>query len=86
MSTSSGGFFSESNKKGEVSELQKNLQSPEVQRDARKYRKVVRKVIAYMTMGMDLSPLFMDMIKVKIIILFLLRCKIYNFESNICLN
>lgn len=63
MSTSSGGFFSESNKKGEVSELQKNLQSPEVQRDARQYRKVVRKVIAYMTLGMDVSPLFMDMIK-----------------------
>ncbi|XP_015777865.1 PREDICTED: beta-adaptin-like protein A [Acropora digitifera] len=84
MSTSSGGFFSESNKKGEVSELQKNLQSPEVQRDARQYRKVVRKVIAYMTLGMDVSPLFMDMIKVKTIILFLFRCK--NIGSNMCLN
>lgn len=76
-SASSEVFFSESNKKGEVSELQKNLQSPEVQRDAKQYRKVVRKVIAYMTLGMDVSPLFMDMIKVKVIInIFLLfRCK-----------
>lgn len=63
MSTSSGTFFSESNKKGEVSELQKSLQSPEVQRNAGQYKKVIQKVIACMTLGMDLSPLFMDMIK-----------------------
>ena len=66
MSTSSGAFFSESNKKGEVSELQQSLQSPEVQRDARQYKIVIRKVIACMTLGMDLSSLFMDMIKVSL--------------------
>lgn len=62
-STASGTFFSESSKKGEVSELQKSLKSPEVQRDARQYKKVIQKVIACMTLGMDLSSLFMDMIK-----------------------
>ena len=59
-------YFSESNKKGEVSELQKSLQSPEVQRNAAEYKKVIQKVIARMTLGMDLSFLFMDMIKVMI--------------------
>ena len=66
MTTSSGTYFSESNKKGEVSELQKSLQSPEVQRDARQYKKVIQKVIACMTLGMDLSSVFMDMIKVRL--------------------
>ena len=65
MSTSSGAFFSESNKKGEVSELQQSLQSPEVQRDACQYKRVIQKVIACMTLGMDVSSLFMDMIKVQ---------------------
>lgn len=46
-----------------MSELQKSLQSPEVQRDARQYKKVIQKVIACMTLGMDLSSVFMDMIK-----------------------
>ncbi|CAH3174324.1 unnamed protein product [Porites lobata] len=63
MSSSSATYFSESNKKGEVSELKKSLQSPEVQRDAVQYKKVIQKVIECMTLGMDLSSLFMDMIK-----------------------
>ena len=64
MSSSSATYFSESNKKGEVSELKKSLQSPEVQRDAVQYKKIIQKVIECMTLGMDLSSLFMDMIKV----------------------
>lgn len=64
MSSSSAAYFSESNKKGEVNELKKSLQSPEVQRDAVQYKKVIQKVIECMTLGMDLSSLFMDMIKV----------------------
>lgn len=64
MASSSATFFSESNKKGEVSELKKSLQSPEVQKDAARYKKVIQKVISCMTLGMDLSSLFMDMIKV----------------------
>ena len=65
MSSSSATFFSESSKKGEVSELKKSLQSAEVQRDASLYRKVIQKVVSCMTLGMDLSSLFMDMIKVN---------------------
>ena len=71
MSTASVSYFSESNKKGELGDLQKSLQSPEVQRDARQYKKVIQKVIACMTLGMDLSSLFMDMIKV--------RCKLKSY-------
>lgn len=70
MSTSSTAFFSESNKKGEVSELKKSLQSPEVQRDASQYKKVIQKVISCMTLGMDLSSIFMDMIKVMLLFSF----------------
>lgn len=67
MSTNTATFFSESSKKGEVSELKKSLQSAEVQRDASLYRKVIQKVVSCMTLGMDLSSLFMDMIKVKLV-------------------
>ncbi|XP_078345034.1 AP-4 complex subunit beta-1-like isoform X2 [Oculina patagonica] len=63
MSNSPTSYFSESNKKGEVSELKKSLQSAEVQRDATQFKKVIQKVISCMTLGMDLSSLFMDMIK-----------------------
>ena len=65
MSNSSPTYFSESNKKGEVSELKNSLQSAEVQRNASQYKKVIQKVISCMTLGMDLSSLFMDMIKVR---------------------
>ena len=56
--------FSEANKKSEVSELKKMLQSSEVLRDSSELRKVVQRVIACMTLGMDVSSLFTDMIKV----------------------
>lgn len=48
-----------------MSELKKSLQSAEVQRDATQFKKVIQKVISCMTLGMDLSSLFMDMIKVS---------------------
>lgn len=56
-------YFSEANKKSEVSELKKMLQSSEVLRDSNELKKVVQKVIACMTLGMDVSSLFTDMIK-----------------------
>ena len=64
MSTSGSTYFSESNKKGEVGELKRSLRSPEIQRDTARHLKVIQKVIACMTLGMDLSSLFMEMIKV----------------------
>ena len=44
--------------------LRKILKNPEVHRDHAKCRKYIQQVIAYMTLGMDVSLLFSDMIKV----------------------
>ena len=41
------------------------LRSNEVQRDPRQYEQVVQKVIAYMTLGVDVSGLFSEMIMVR---------------------
>ena len=41
------------------------LRSNEVQRDPRQYEQVVQKVIAYMTLGVDVSGLFREMIMVS---------------------
>eukprot|EP00475_Leptophrys_vorax_P041247 TRINITY_DN77800_c0_g1_i1.p1 TRINITY_DN77800_c0_g1~~TRINITY_DN77800_c0_g1_i1.p1 ORF type:complete len:749 (-),score=222.35 TRINITY_DN77800_c0_g1_i1:88-2334(-) len=48
-------------RKGEVHELRTLLRNPKMQ-DAVKFKTVVEKVIAYMTLGIDVSPLFSDMI------------------------
>ncbi len=40
------------------------LRSAEIQKDQLKYREVVQKVIMYMTLGVDVSPLFSEMIMV----------------------
>ena len=42
------------------------LRSTEIQRDPVQYEQVVQKVIAYMTLGVDMSPLFTEMIMVII--------------------
>ena len=42
------------------------LRSPETQKDPKQYEQVVQKVIAYMTLGVDVSPLFSEMIMVSI--------------------
>ncbi|XP_064391971.1 uncharacterized protein LOC135339670 [Halichondria panicea] len=49
-------------KKGEVGELRSLLRTPEVQRDPRRYLQAVQKVIACMTLGIDVSKLFSEMI------------------------
>ncbi|XP_065187426.1 AP-4 complex subunit beta-1-like [Sycon ciliatum] len=54
-------YFTDS-KKGEVNELRNLLRNPEIQRDPARYRYVVQKVIAFMTQGIDVAPLFTDMI------------------------
>ena len=41
------------------------LRSPDNQRDGNKYLQAVQKVIAYMTIGVDVSKLFSDMIMVR---------------------
>lgn len=52
-------------KKGEVNELQQLLRNLKVQRDPVRKREVVKKVIAYMTLGIDVSRLFGDMVMVR---------------------
>ena len=49
-------------KKGEVNELKATLRNPAVDRDPEKKREVVKRVIAYMTLGIDVSKLFSEMI------------------------
>ena len=41
------------------------LRSLDIQRDPVQYEQVVQKVIAYMTLGVDVSVLFSEMIMVK---------------------
>jgi len=49
-------------KKGEVNELKVALRNPAIDRDPEKKREVVKRVIAYMTLGIDVSKLFSEMI------------------------
>eukprot|EP00026_Physarum_polycephalum_P003187 Phypoly_transcript_03197.p1 GENE.Phypoly_transcript_03197~~Phypoly_transcript_03197.p1 ORF type:complete len:776 (+),score=144.14 Phypoly_transcript_03197:101-2428(+) len=56
-------FFSEM-KKGEVNELRVQLRSATSEKDPLKVRAVVQKVISYMTLGIDMSQLFTDMVMV----------------------
>ena len=49
-------------KKGEVNELRQLLRSVAVQNNIVKARDAVKKTIAYMTLGIDVSRLFSDMI------------------------
>ena len=52
-------------KKGEVNELKASLRNPAIDRDPEKKREVIKRVIAYMTLGIDVSKLFSDMIMVR---------------------
>ncbi len=52
-------------KKGEVAELMNLLRNPNVERDINKKKDIVKRVIAYMTLGVDVSKLFHDMVKVN---------------------
>ena len=47
---------------GEVNELKQLLKNLNVERDIKKKRDIIKKVIAYMTLGIDVSRLFTDMI------------------------
>jgi len=52
-------------KKGEVVELMNLLKNPNIDRDPAKKKDVIKRVIAYMTLGVDVSKLFYEMVKVK---------------------
>merc|ERR1719159_2075001 len=49
-------------KKGEVHELRNLLRGAAADRDQQKKRDAIKKVIAYMTLGIDVSPLFSEMV------------------------
>ena len=53
-------------KNGEVAELMNLLRNPNVERDINKKKDIVKRVIAYMTLGVDVSKLFHEMVKVEI--------------------
>eukprot|EP01031_Cornospumella_fuschlensis_P030760 gene30760-37165_t len=55
------GYFVDQ-KKGEVNELKTLLKSVSADRDVKRKREVIKKVIAYMTLGIDVSRLFTDMV------------------------
>ena len=53
-------------KKGEVNELKAQLRNPALDREPEKKREVIKRVIAYMTLGIDVSKLFSEMIMVRL--------------------
>lgn len=53
-------YFTES-RKGEVNELRNLLRNFAVERDPQRKRDIIKKVIAYMTLGIDVSRLFTEM-------------------------
>ncbi len=52
-------------KKGEVAELMNLLKNPNSDRDLAKKKDIIKRVIAYMTLGVDVSKLFHEMVKVS---------------------
>jgi AP-4 complex subunit beta-1 len=77
------------NKKGEVNELRQLLKNIMDEKDNKKRREVIKKVIAYMTLGVDVSKLFTDMVRIsstndivqkKMIYLYLVNCVESNQE------
>jgi hypothetical protein len=53
-------YFTES-KKGEVNELRTLLRNFATEKDPKRKRDIIKKVIAYMTLGIDVSRLFTEM-------------------------
>ncbi len=49
-------------KRGEIMELRAHLQNRKLDKDPKAKRDVIKKVIAYMTLGIDVSSLFSQMI------------------------
>lgn len=53
-------YFTES-RKGEINELRNLLRGFGTERDPQRKRDIMKKVIAYMTLGIDVSRLFSEM-------------------------
>ena len=50
------------NKRGEVNELRSILRNIKIMKDPLKQREVIKKVIGYMTLGIDVSSLFSEIV------------------------
>jgi len=61
-SVSAPKFFVD-HKKGEVAELMNLLKNPTIDKDIKKKKDIIKRVIAYMTLGVDVSKLFHEMVK-----------------------
>jgi vesicle coat complex subunit len=55
------GYFTDP-KKGEVNELRMLLKTVNTEKDPKRKQDVIKRVIAYMTLGIDVSPLFSEMV------------------------
>eukprot|EP00658_Telonema_sp_P-2_P039712 TRINITY_DN2837_c0_g1_i7.p1 TRINITY_DN2837_c0_g1~~TRINITY_DN2837_c0_g1_i7.p1 ORF type:complete len:421 (+),score=146.89 TRINITY_DN2837_c0_g1_i7:87-1349(+) len=66
-------------KKGEVNELRALLQNPDVQRDPQRKRDVLKRVVAYQTLGIDVSRLFPEMMLATATNDILQKKMIYNY-------
>ena len=53
-------YFTES-RKGEINELRNLLRGFATERDPQRRRDIIKKVLAYMTLGIDVSRLFTEM-------------------------
>jgi len=63
QSTGTGPQFFVDIKKGEINELRGLLQKYPLEKDITKQRETIKKVIAYMTLGIDVSRFFTEMVK-----------------------
>lgn len=88
-------YFTES-RKGEVNELRNLLRNFAAEKDTKRRREIIKKVIAYMTLGIDVSRLFTEMMLVietrdlvikKMVYLFLCNYATANPElAQMCTN
>merc|ERR1711865_136540 len=78
LSMSTPSYFVD-HKKGEVNELWALLQNPDVQKDPQRKRDVLKRVIAYQTLGIDVSRLFPEMMLATHTNDILQKKMIYNF-------
>ena len=69
-------------KKGEVNELRLLLRAVSLERDATKKRDVIKKVIAYMTLGIDVSRLYPEMVKASRTDDMVMKKMIYLYLTN----
>jgi vesicle coat complex subunit len=69
-------------KKGEVNELRIHLRAVSLEKDANKKRDVIKKVIAYMTLGIDVSRLYPEMVKASRTDDIVMKKMIYLYLTN----